>query len=189
MAENLEVIFVDEAEELKKKKKEQKKLKSRERGNYTVPVHEYADDQELYEPRYDFKSRDNFWQHLITNPRKRINKTEECWIDVNQRNNFELEIKKYPKYTRMILAFVATNFWDYFYIYLLGLTLVLAVMYHDDWLQDYIRIPWNLIAVPPFFMFLAQLIPTVSAVFVSSRYNDLVKVVARQTFGHWVRTV
>ena len=187
MADNHEVIVVDEAEENRKAKKENRKLKHKEKGAlYVVPIREYADDAELYQSRYDQKSRTAYWNHLNNNPRKHIKKTGESWIDVSQRNNFEAEIVKYRKHARRVLAFAATSYWDYLYIYLLGLMLVLAVMFYDDWLQAYVRIPFNLLAVPPFFMFLTQLIPTISAVYVSSRYNDLVKLVARQTFGHWV---
>lgn len=186
--DNHEVIVVDEAEEIKKAKKEHRKLNHKERGAlFVVPIREYADDAELYESKYDAKSRTAYWNHLNSNPRKHIKKVQESWIDVSQRNNFDIEVVKYRKHARRVLAFAATSYWDYLYIYFLGLMLVLAVMFYDDWLQDYIRIPFNLLAVPPFFMFLTQLVPTISAVFVSSRYNDLVKLVARQTFGHWVR--
>eukprot|EP00603_Paraphysomonas_imperforata_P000158 CAMPEP_0114433898 /NCGR_PEP_ID=MMETSP0103-20121206/11950_1 /TAXON_ID=37642 ORGANISM="Paraphysomonas imperforata, Strain PA2" /NCGR_SAMPLE_ID=MMETSP0103 /ASSEMBLY_ACC=CAM_ASM_000201 /LENGTH=814 /DNA_ID=CAMNT_0001603703 /DNA_START=52 /DNA_END=2496 /DNA_ORIENTATION=- len=185
MADNHEVIVVNEADEIKKAKREQRKLKNRERGVYVVPIQEYADDHELYFSRYDQRSRNEYWEHLNNNPRKHVKKEEQSWIDVSQRNNFQIEIQNYSPFARRVLAFTATSYWDYLYIYLLGLTLVFAVMFYDDWLQDYIRIPWGLLAVPPFFMFLVQLIPTIAAVFVSSRYNDLVKVVARETFGHW----
>ena len=189
MADNHEVIVVDEAEENRKAKKEQRRLKSRERGVFVAPIFEYADDHELYQSRYDLKSRTTYWEHLNNNPRKHVKKLQESWIDVSQRNNFQIEVKKYSKHARRVLAFTATSFWDYLYIYLLGLTLVLAVMFYDDWLQAYIRVPWNLLAVPPFFMFLTQLIPTIAAVYVSSKYNDLVKLVARETFGHWVSSM
>jgi hypothetical protein len=186
MADAHEVIVINEADEIKKAKKEQRKLKSKDRGVYVIPIHEYADDHELYHSRYDQKSRLAYWEHLTNNPRKRIRKERDSWIDISQKNNFAIEIKHFSSHARRVLAFTATSYWDYLYIYLLGLTLVLMVMFYDDWLQDYIRIPWGLIAVPPFFMFLTQLVPTIAAVYVSSNYNDLVKLVARQTFGHWV---
>lgn len=187
MADNHEVIVVDEATELKEQRRE--KRRKRDKSLFVAPILEYADDNEFYQTRYDKKSRTEYWEHLNNNPRKHVKKEQESWIDVSQKNNFDLEIQSFRKFPKRILAFSATSFWDYLYIYLLGLTLVLAVMFYDDWLQDYIRIPWGLLAVPPFFMFLAQLVPTIGAVFVSSRYNDLVKEVAKQSFGHWVGRV
>lgn len=179
---------VDELEEEKKKKKERRQRRDRERANFATPLHEYADDHELYDSRYSPSSRLQYWEHVRSHPRKPIkpeDQEKESWVAQSRRDNFDIEITYFRLSARRILAFTATNYWDYLTIYFLLLLLILAVMFYDPFLQDYIRIHYNMLVFPPLCMFLCQLVPTVSAVFVCSKYNDLVKLVGRQTFGHW----
>lgn len=175
-------------EDGKEEKGEGKKKKKKERGLYVVPVEEYVDDGELYKDKYNNISRLNYWEFLIDHPRrKKLPKEFVGWTAQSQRDNFSVDILNYTGLSRFVLSVAATPYWDYLYLYLLGLWVVLMVVYYDELCRVYILLPKTILLLPPMMMFVAQLIPTLLSLYVITKCNDLTKLVARQTFCFWVR--
>jgi hypothetical protein len=155
---------------------------------YVAPIERYVDDGELYQQKYNDYSRIKYWEFLLDRPRPpKLPFGHQSWANQGGNGNFGEEIHHFPKWNVYLLAVTLHHYWDYMYLYLCGAWIVLMTAHFDPLVREYILIPTYLLYFPLLLMFVTQLIPTLSVIYLVSKCNDLVKLVASRTFGSWVR--
>jgi hypothetical protein len=156
---------------------------------YVAPIERYVDDGELYQQRYNDYSRVKYWEFLLDRPRPpKLPHGHQSWSTQGGNSNFAEEIRHYPTFEKRLLAFTVHLYWDYAYLYLFGLWIILMTAYYDSLVRLYILIPTYLLYFPLLLMTITQIIPMISIIYLVSKCNDLVKLVASRTFGSWVTT-
>lgn len=154
---------------------------------YVAPIERYVDDGELYQQRYNDYSRLNYWEFLLDHPRPpKLPHDHLSWTAQGGNSNFAEEIHYYPTFEKRLLACTLHHYWDYAYLYLFGLWILLVTAYYDALVRTYILVPSYLLYFPLVLMLLTQAIPIISVIYLVSRCNDLMKLVASRTFGSWV---
>jgi hypothetical protein len=157
---------------------------------YVAPIERYVDDGELYKQKYSDYSRIKYWEFLLDRHRPpRLPFGHQSWASQGGNNNFGEEIHHYPSMMVSLLASTVHHYWDYMYLYLLGAWILLMTAHYDPLIREYVLIPIELLYFPLLLMVFTQLIPTLSVIYLVTRCNDLVKLVASRTFGSWVRPV
>lgn len=155
---------------------------------YVAPIERYVDDGELYQQKYNDYSRVKYWEFLLDHPRPpKLPHDHISWVTHGGNSNFAEEIQHYPTFEKRLLACTLHHYWDYAYLYLFGIWILLITAYYDSLIRLYILVPRYLLYFPLILMILTQLIPTISVIYLISTCNDLIKLVASRTFGSWVR--
>jgi hypothetical protein len=146
----------------------------------------YVDDNELYNRRYDELSRLKYWEHIVTFPFKpKMPRGFIGWAE-QSKHEFELEIVHFNPHHVLFLNCVTSAYWDMTYICSFGLFIVLVILYYDKYLESIYELTYPSLFFPLAIMFCAQIIPSVGAVVIITKMNDLTKVCARKRFGDWV---
>jgi hypothetical protein len=154
---------------------------------YVAPIERYVDDGELYQQKYNDYSRVKYWEFLLDRPRQpKLPHGHQSWTTQGGNANFAEEILHYPTFEKRLLALTVHHYWDYAYLYLFGLWIILMTAYFDSLVRLYILIPTYLLYFPLLLMVFTQIIPMLSIIYLVSKCNDLVKLVASRTFGSWV---
>lgn len=155
---------------------------------YVAPIENYVDDGELYQQKYNDYSRIKYWEFLLDHPRPpKIPHDHIGWTAQGGNSNFAEEIQNYSRTDKLILATTVHIYWDYIYLYLFGIWILLTTAYFDPLVRLYILIPGYLLYFPLVLMLISQLIPTLGVIYLVTKCNDLTKLVASRTFGYWVR--
>lgn len=156
---------------------------------YVAPIEHYVDDGELYQQKYNDYSRIKYWEFLLDHPRRpKLPPGHESWSQQGGNNYFPIDILQYSTFDKYLLACTVHLYWDYAYLYLFSLFILLVTVYYDSLVREYILIPSYLLYFPLLLMVITQLIPLISIIYLVTKCNDLVKLVASRTFGSWVLT-
>ena len=179
----------NETGEAPKKKKIKKDLNIT--LNYTTG--DYADDEDLYKPRISREQRVLYWQHLVQNKGRKVPPASFTpWIKIFAEEAKDEELKEFPSLYIIILGRLVSNVWDYCYLFLFLVWLVLLLFRYDTKFNKMISpglvpagIPEGALHLPLLLMFLCQLIPCIGASYCIVFWNDLVKVIARKKLSNW----
>ena len=154
---------------------------------YVAPIEHYVDDGEIYQQKYNDYSRIKYWEFLLDRPRHpKLPPGHESWSQQGGNNYFPIDILQYSTFDKYLLACTVHCYWDYAYLYLLSLWILLITVYYDSLVREYILLPSYLLYFPLLLMVITQLIPLISILYLVTKCNDLVKLVASRTFGSWV---
>ena len=154
---------------------------------YVAPIEHYVDDGEIYPQKYNDYSRIKYWEFLLDHPRPpRLPHDHTGWTTQSGNSNFAEEIQNYSRSDKFLLAATVHVYWDYIYLYLFGIWILLATAYFDSLVRLYILVPLYLLYFPLVLMLISQLIPMIGSIYLVTKCNDLTKLVASRTFGYWV---
>lgn len=152
----------------------------------------YVDDNEAYVPRISRAVKYEYWKALLPNrgPRRPLPKSFVSWksreiADVNEEAN----------YARVYLYgfnFIRSGTWDQRFLNLFIIWLLLIVFFVDGWAETLapsvatMNAGNQILVIPPFIMFITQLIPFLGMLYFISNCNDLVHFKAVKEMGTWV---
>ena len=110
---------------------------SRKNKNYYLlmaQVEAYADDSELYKPRITREVRLQYWEKMIAQKSRRTRTPgsggisyQEAWM----KGDYDTEGPTYPSFFVFWLAIINTALWDYLYLFLLLLFLLMNIAVYD----------------------------------------------------------
>eukprot|EP01032_Pedospumella_encystans_P009840 gene9840-11553_t len=151
----------------------------------------YVDDNDAYVPRISRADRYEYWMKLLPNrgPRRPLPKAFVSWKSkeiamVNEEANY------YRIYSIMF-NIVKSKSWDHRYINLFIIWILLIVFFVDGWAESMapflidLNTGNQLLAVPPFLMFITQLVPFLGMMYFITHCNDLVHYRAIKEIGSW----
>jgi len=106
---------------------------SRKNKNYYLlmaQVEAYADDSELYKPRITREVRMDYWSKMLSQRSRRENTSmtyQEAWM----KGEYDTEGPTYPSFFVFWLSIIKTPLWDYLYLTLFLLYLLLNIAVYD----------------------------------------------------------
>lgn len=152
----------------------------------------YVDDNDLYVPRISRMDRYDYWLKLLPNrgPRRPLPKAFVSWksrelASVNEQAN-------YYRIHIVLFNIVKNKNWDHRYINLFIVWILLIIFFVDGWADNLapFLVEYNtgnqILAIPPFLMFITQLIPFLGMLYFITHCNDLVHFKAVKEIGTWV---
>jgi hypothetical protein len=167
-----------EEEEEENKKNQAKKLETFEK------VIDYIDDAQIYKPRIKTSDRMLYWNWVIQNNwRPSMHHDFKSWTAASRQNDFSTEVQYYPLYPTYYLIFSLSQIWDYIYLSLFILWLLLLGASTDGFVTF---LSPSFVQILLLLMMVSQIISVLGAVIGVVFYNDLAKFLARTMIGKWV---
>lgn len=160
-------------------------------GRYLQEI-KYVDDTNIYKQKIHFSERLEYWRQLLIIPSKKRRKVPDdviTWVGEHRSDKFEVELKNFPRCNVIMLRVVVSPFWDYLYILLFFVWILLVTAMFLNLGQSYVRIiPINILILPLGGMFLSQLVPIIGVIYYVPCCNDLIRLMATKDFGFWAVT-
>lgn len=152
----------------------------------------YVDDNEAYTPKISRAVKYEYWKQLLPNKgsRRPLPKAFVSWkskeiAEVNEEAN-------YARFYTYSFNFLRSRMWDQWCINLFIVWLLLVIFFVDGWAESLapsvasMNEGNQILIIPPFLMFITQLIPFVGMLYFISNCNDLVHFRAVKEMGSWV---
>ena len=118
--------------------------------------------------------------------RPKLKESFVSWLEQSRQVDYALEVKFYPLLPVTFIRLTTHYNWDYLYLWMLVLFLVLLGLYVDGTLNDIYVIDSTTLCIPLVLMILSQSIPVLGALIGVVYYNDLTKFLARAQIQFWV---
>eukprot|EP01041_Mallomonas_annulata_P011595 gene11595-24274_t len=156
-------------------------------GQYYRKI-EYADDVEVHTNQVPRDERISYWQHLLsTSTRRKVPEGQITWVDENRTNVYDVELRNYPYHKVLLLRIMTSGVWDYLFLLLLAIWLVLVSAKLTatplSVLDSFTLVDVQLLPLGG--MFLCQLIPVAAVSYFLPCCNDLTRFIAQSSLGFW----
>lgn len=144
---------------------------------------EYVDTDQTFTMKVKPRERMEYWQFLIKTKRhQRLPEARETDDEVIERT--------FPKHVNRIFSIVVSQAWDYIYILLLFVFVVLVGLNHDGYLPAMVEPLLPMIYTAIFLvMFMSQLLPAAGIIYFINRQNLRTHFRASTEFSEWGFTV
>lgn len=128
-----------------------------------------------------------YWRWLVAHHYyPRLNPNFVSWLEQSRHVDYSLEVKFYPVLSVVFLRTATHYYWDYAYLWLGVIFLVLLGLHVDQFLDDYYVIDAATVAFPLLLMVVVQTVPVAGAVVGVVYMNDLAKFLANAQIDRWV---
>lgn len=121
-------------EEIEREKAQKAKQAAQKRNAYLLNAKTelYADDSSIYNPRINLQERKKYIDAMMAQTsRRKPPKSHVTYQDTWMHGDYDYEGDTYPSIFVWVFALLKTNAWDYLYLSLLLLYLVLLCAAHD----------------------------------------------------------
>ena len=170
------------------KEEEEKNEKMRTGGIFLRHV-DFADDTDIYLPKFSTEARISYWSQLLSNASNhKIPDNQVTWVDENRTNMYEVELKNYSCIKILLLKIITTSFWDYSYLVFLIIWLAMLSMqlsHTNIPYLNYLKVI-DIMNFPLGAMFITQSIPIFGVLYFIPCCNDLTRFMAQKNLCFWV---
>jgi len=152
-----------------------------------APLIPYADDGNLYKPRINEDARDRVWVHNLEHKKRReIPAGFVSFMTSGGGDPEVIEMNNYSGIYKLGLRFFVSYLWDYVYLGLFLLWLILVLLDYDPEITGGEINPNGVVVhLPLLFMMLFYIIPIIGTVYFTIFANDLTRQYAKLTFPYW----